>query len=186
MISIIPLLIIIIVIVGLVTFLINTYNRLVILNNNSQKAFANIEVILKQRADEIPNLVRVVKATSLYENTVLKELVTLRSQYLGANQVHEKIKTAERMGGKLKSVMLIVENYPEIKSNQSYLELQKRLSDLEEIIADRRIFFNESVNLYNTGIETFPDSIFAKMMSYRRKEMLQFSDTEKQNNPATL
>ncbi len=186
MIALIPLFISIIVVVGLVTFLINTYNRLVILNNNSQKAFANIEVILKQRADEIPNLVRVVKATALHENTVLKELVSLRSQYLGTYQVHEKIKTAERMDGKLKSLMLTVENYPEIKSNRSYLELQKRLTDLEEIIAHRRVYFNESVNLYNTGIETFPDIIFAKIMNYRKKEMLEFSDEEKQNNVTKL
>lgn len=186
MIALIPLFISIIVVVGLVTFLINTYNRLVILNNNSQKAFANIEVILKQRADEIPNLVRVVKATALHENTVLKELVSLRSQYLGTHQTHEKIKTAERMDGKLKSLMLTVENYPEIKSNRSYLELQKRLTDLEEIIAHRRVYFNESVNLYNTGIETFPDIIFAKIMNYRKKEMLEFSDEEKQNNVTKL
>lgn len=186
MIALIPLFISIIVVVGLVTFLINTYNRLVILNNNSQKAFANIEVILKQRADEIPNLVRVVKATALHENTVLKELVSLRSQYLGTHQAHEKIKTAERMDGKLKSLMLTVENYPEIKSNRSYLELQKRLIDLEEVIAHRRVYFNESVNLYNTGIETFPDIIFAKIMNYRKKEMLEFSDEEKQNNVTKL
>ncbi|MDR2237764.1 MAG: LemA family protein [Chryseobacterium sp.] len=184
--SFIPLFITIIIVVGLVTFLINTYNRLVILNNNAKKAFANIDVILKQRSDEIPNLVNVVKATAFNENTVLRELVTLRSQYLGSHEDRERIKTAERMDGKLKSVMLTIENYPEIKSGTSYLELQKRLSDLEEIIADRRIYFNESVNLYNTGIETFPDIIFAKMMSYRKKEMLHFEDTEKQNNTSTL
>lgn len=182
----IPLLLIIIVAVGLITFLINTYNRLVMLKNNSQKAFANIDVVLKQRADEVPNLVKTVKATALNENTILKELVSLRSQYLSTKENNEKIKIADTIDGRLKSFMITAENYPEIKASQSFLELQKRLSELEDIIADRREYFNDSINLYNTGIEVFPDFIFAKMMNYRKMEMLQFSDTEKQYNTITL
>ncbi|SHE57069.1 LemA family protein [Chryseobacterium sp. OV279] len=182
----ISLLLIIIVSVGLITFLISNYNRLVMLENNSQKAFANIDVVLKQRADEVPNLVRTVKATALNENTILKELVALRSQYLNTKENDQKMKIADHIDGKLKSFLITVENYPEIKASQSFLELQKRLSELEDIIADRREYFNDSINLYNTGIEVFPDFIFAKMMNYRKKEMLQFSDSEKQNNTITL
>jgi len=182
----IPFLLIIIVAVGLITFLINTYNRLVMLKNNSQKAFANIDVVLKQRADEVPNLVRTVKATALNENTILKELVSLRSQYLSTKENNEKIKIADSIDGRLKSFMITVESYPEIKASQSFLELQKRLSELEDIIADRREYFNDSINLYNNGIEVFPDFIFAKMMNYRKMEMLQFSDAEKQYNTTTL
>ncbi|MDV7697571.1 LemA family protein [Chryseobacterium soli] len=182
----IPFLLIIIVAVGLITFLINTYNRLVMLKNNSQKAFANIDVVLKQRADEVPNLVRTVKATALNENTILKELVSLRSQYLSTKENNEKIKIADSIDGRLKSFMITVESYPEIKASQSFLELQKRLSELEDIIADRREYFNDSINLYNTGIEVFPDFIFATMMNYRKMEMLQFSDAEKQYNTTTL
>lgn len=182
----IPFLLIIIVAVGLVTFLIGTYNRLVMLKNNSQKAFANIDVVLKQRADEVPNLVKTVKATALNENTILKELVLLRSQYLSTKENNEKMKIADHIDGRLKSFMITAENYPEIKASQSFLELQKRLSELEDIIADRREYFNDSINLYNTGIEVFPDFIFAKMMNYRKMEMLQFSDAEKQYNTTTL
>lgn len=178
----ISLLILIIVGVGLITFLISSYNRLVLLNNNMQKAFANIDVVLKQRADEVPNLVKTVKATALNENTILKDLVTLRSQYFNANKNNEKMKIAEHIDAKFKSFMITVENYPEIKSTQSFLELQKRLSELEDIIADRREYFNESVNLYNTGIEVFPDFIFARMMNYKKKEMLKFTDTEIHHN----
>lgn len=182
----IPLLLIIIVAVGLITFLINTYNRLVILKNNSQKAFANIDVVLKQRADEVPNLVKTVKATALNENTILKELVSLRSQYFSTKEDNDKMKIADHIDRRLKSFMITAENYPEIKASQSFLELQKRLSELEDIIADRREYFNDSINLYNTGIEVFPDFIFAKMMNYRKMEMLQFSDAEKQYNTTTL
>lgn len=182
----IPLLIITIVTVGLITFLISTYNKLVMLKNNSQKAFANIDVVLKQRADEVPNLVRTVKATAVNENTILKELITLRSQYLSTHESNEKMKIADHMDGKLKSFMITAENYPEIKSSQSFLELQKRLSELEDIIADRREYFNDSINLYNTGIEVFPDFLFAKMMNYQKMEMLQFSESEKQYNNITF
>lgn len=174
----IPLLIFIIIIVAVISFLVKSYNQIVILRNNVEKAFANIDVILKQRADEIPNLVRVVKAAALYENTTLKELVALRSQYLQSENTNDKIKIAEDINGKIKSVLVSVESYPEIKATQSYLELQKRLSDLENMIADRREYFNDSINLYNTGIQVFPDLLFAKIMSYQKMKMLEFSKKE--------
>lgn len=174
----VPLLIFIIVIVAVILFLVKSYNQIVILRNNVDKAFANIDVILKQRADEVPNLVRVVKATALHENTTLKELVALRTQYLQAENTNDKIKIAEGINGRIKSVLVSVESYPEIKATKSYLELQKRLSDLENMIADRREYFNDSINLYNTGIQVFPDVLFAKIMSYQRMKMLEFSEKE--------
>lgn len=186
MISLIPLFMIIIVVAGLVTFLINTYNRLIILSSNSQKAFTSLDMILKQHADEILHLITIVKATVLYENTTLKELASLHTQYLNTREGYEKMKTAESMDRKLRSLITTVESHPAIKSNRSYLELQKRLADLEGIIAGRKTYFNESVNLYNTAIETFPDLIFAKMMNYRKKESLRFSNIEIKNNPTAL
>jgi len=178
----IPILVFILVIVALVTFLVKSYNQIVILRNNVDKAFSNIDVILKQRADEVPNLVRVVKATALNENTVLKELTALRSQYNQSEKTNEKVKIAGAMEGKIKSFFVTAENYPQIKASQSFLELQNRLSDLEDMIADRREYFNDSVNLYNTGIQIFPDMIFAKMMRYQKMEMLKFSEEEIEYN----
>lgn len=175
----ISLLIFIIIIVALVTFLVKAYNQIVITRNNVDKSFSNIDVILKQRADEIPNLVEVVKATVLYENTTLKELVALRSRYREAGSTNEKVKLAGQIDGNLKSVFLSIENYPDIKAASSFLSLQMRLTELENMIADRREYFNESVNLYNTGIQVFPDVIFAKLMNYKKMEMLQFSEAEK-------
>ncbi|WP_267402044.1 MULTISPECIES: LemA family protein [unclassified Chryseobacterium] len=182
----IPILIFIIVIVAVVTFLVKSYNQIVILRNNVDKAFSNIDVILKQRADEVPNLVRVVKATALNENTVLKELVALRSQYNQSEKTNDKVKIAEAIDGKMKSFFVSVESYPQIKASQSFLELQKRLSNLENMISDRREYFNDSVNLYNTGIQVFPDMIFAKMMRYQKMEMLKFSEQEIEYNGVEL
>lgn len=175
----VPLLILIIIIVAFGTFLITTYNQIVLMRNNVDKSFSNIDVILKQRADEIPNLVETVKATALYENTVLTRLVELRSQYLQSENTNEKIKIAGEVSRNMNSLLISIENYPEIKATQSYLNLQKRLTELENMIADRREYFNESVNLYNTGIQVFPDVIFAKIMNYQKMQMLSFSDQEK-------
>ncbi|WP_435524811.1 LemA family protein [Chryseobacterium indoltheticum] len=164
----IPLFVLIIVIVAVSAFLIRAYNQIVITRNNVDKSFSNIDVILKQRADEVPNLVETVKATALYENNVLTQLVKLRSQYSETESINDKIKTAGKIDGNLKSLLISIENYPEIKATESFLQLQKRLTDLENMIADRREYFNESVNLYNTGIQVFPDVIFAKIMNYKK------------------
>lgn len=176
----IPLFVLIIVIVAVSAFLIRAYNQIVITRNNVDKSFSNIDVILKQRADEVPNLVETVKATALYENNVLAQLVKLRSQYSETESINDKIKIAGKIDGNLKSLLISIENYPEIKATESFLQLQKRLTDLENMIADRREYFNESVNLYNTGIQVFPDVIFAKIMNYKKMQMLNFADKEKE------
>lgn len=182
----IPLFILIIVIVAVGAFFIRAYNQIVLTRNNVDKSFSNIDVILKQRADEVPNLVETVKATALYENNVLTQLVKLRSQYSQTENINEKIKIAGELDGNLKSLLISIENYPEIKATQSFLQLQKRLTELENMIADRREYFNESVNLYNTGIQIFPDVIFAKMMRYKKMQMLNFAEKEKQLKPVQL
>lgn len=182
----IPLFILIIVIVAVGAFFIRAYNQIVLTRNNVDKSFSNIDVILKQRADEVPNLVETVKATALYENNVLTQLVKLRSQYSQTENINEKIKIAGELDGNLKSLLISIENYPEIKATQSFLQLQKRLTELENMIADRREYFNESVNLYNTGIQVFPDVIFAKMMRYKKMQMLNFAEKEKQLKPVPL
>lgn len=170
----------IVIIVILVLFFVNTYNQLIILRNNVDKAFANIDVLLKQRNDEVPNLVKVVKSTALYENSTLKELVNLRSQYQQSNSTSEKVEIAKTLDTELKSFFVLMEDYPELKATESYLQLQKRLSELEDMISDRREYFNESVNLYNIGIKVFPDVIFAKILNYAPMNMLKFKEEEKQ------
>ena len=175
---IISLLIFVIVIIAVTSFVINSFNQIVILKNNVEKSFSNIDVILKQRNDEVPNLVNVVKATALYENTTLKELTALRSQYLNTQKTNDKIKIAEQMNSQLKKFFITAENYPQLKATQSFLQLQLRLSDIEDMIADRREYFNESVNLYNIRIGIFPDLIFAKLMNYKSMQMLTFSEAE--------
>ena len=179
MIQILAYVIIGLVVLGLLNVLVSTYNRLVMLRNNVDKSFGNIDVLLKQRADEIPNLIKVVKESTKYEERVLTKLTDLRTQFLNANSVEEKIEISNELQHQLKSVFAMAENYPDLKANQNFQLLQTRVSQLEDAIADRRELYNESVNMYNIGIAEFPNFILAKMMLYGRKQLLQITEQEK-------
>lgn len=181
--SIIGLIIAIIVVLFLISSCINLYNKLIMLNRNIDKSFANIDVLLKQRADEIPNLVTVVKQTMNYEQDTLTKLTNLRTKYLdSASSNDEKIKISNEMSALFKNVFAVSENYPDLKANASLRELQQRVSQIEDKIADRREFFNESVNMYNIGIAEFPNVILATMMRYKQKQMLDITPKEKEYN----
>ena len=161
------------------SYLVNLYNRLIMLKNNIEKSYANIDVLLKQRADEIPNLVQVVKGYKNYESELLERLTRLRSEYLNARNVENKVQTNNEIEKTLKSFIVIAENYPDLKANSSFLKLQVRISEIENHIADRREFYNESVTMYNIGIAEFPSLFFAKMMRYKKMSLLQITEEEK-------
>ena len=167
------------VILGLLNVIVSTYNRLVMLKNNVDKAFMNIDVLLKQRADEIPNLVKVVKESMRFEESMLTKLTELRTQFLNADSPEEKVDLSNQMQTQLKSVFAVAENYPDIKTSQNFLSLQGRVSQIEDAIADRREFYNESVTMYNIGIAEFPNLLLAKPMMYSKKQLLQISEQEK-------
>ncbi|WP_223559935.1 LemA family protein [Chryseobacterium lathyri] len=165
--------------VALISFLINLYNKLVMLRFNVDKAYGNIDVVLKQRADEIPNLVTVAKHFMEYEEKILARLTELRTFYNNSTDADKRTKLANETSKALSSFFAVSENYPELKSNTNFLELQKRVSELENKIADRREFFNDSVNLYNIGIHEFPNVILAKMLGYKDKALLEVTNAEK-------
>lgn len=159
--------------------IVSLYNRLVMLRANTDKNFANIDVLLKQRADEVPELVRIVKGYMRYEENLLTKVTELRTQYLSASDKEEKIKTSNALNKSLASIMVVSENYPELKANASFSALQSRVSELENHIADRRELYNDSINLYNIGINEFPDVLIAKSFGFKNKELLQITQTEK-------
>ena len=177
--KIVALVIVGLILLGLVNYLISLYNKLVMLKNNIAKSFANIDVLLKQRADEIPNLIQVVKEYQRYEGDLLEKLTRLRTNYLNATDIEEKVTLTNDIEKTLKSVIAVSENYPDLKANATFLKLQARVSELEDHIADRREFYNESVNMYNIGIAEFPALIYAKLMGYKERSLLQISDEEK-------
>ena len=162
--------IIILLIVFLLVFFILIYNSLVRLENNIEKAWSNIDVLLKQRSDEIPMLVDTVKGYMKHEKKVIQEVTEARTRFLRAHSVHEKAEADYVTAGALKSLFAVAENYPDLKASENFLKLQKRISEIEDHIADRREFYNDSVNIFNIRIKQIPYVIISKQLGYSEKE----------------
>lgn len=168
-----------VVLVGLVIIGINIYNGLISLRNQLERAWSNIDVILKQRFDEIPQLIQVIEQYAGYEAQVIQKLVDARSRYGNAQDVSGKIQASQEMSLALKGVFAIGEAYPDLKSNQNFNQLQTRISSLESQIADRREAYNEVVANFNTRIDQFPDIFAARLLNYQRQMLFQISEAEK-------
>ncbi len=165
----------------LVFYLINIYNHLVRIKHNVSKAWSNIDVLLKQRHDEIPKLVETCRQYMKFEQETLEKVMLARSRVSDAreNQDVPGLGLAEgalRMG--LGQLFALVEDYPDLKANENFQHLQSRISTLENTIADRREFYNESVNINNIGIEQFPDAIVASMFGFGARELLEFDGVD--------
>ncbi|MBS1971005.1 MAG: LemA family protein [Bdellovibrionales bacterium] len=150
---------------------VSVYNGLVSQKNQMDRAWANIEVILKQRFDEIPQLIEVIEQYASYEQNTLKKVIEARNHYSAANSIDSKIAASNEMSMALKGIVALGEAYPDLKANQSFVQLQSRVSELEGLIADRREFFNETVTNFNTRIAQIPDMFFANMLGYTEKPM---------------
>ncbi len=166
----------------LVVYLIFIYNNLVSLKHAVSKSWSNIDVLLKQRHDELPKLVEVCKRYMQYEQDTLEKVIQARSAVMsarGAGDVNAlgKAETQLRMG--LGNLFALAENYPDLKANNSFQQLQSRISQLENSIADRREVYNECVNANNVRIEQFPDVIIARMFAFKDFQLLEFSEEEK-------
>jgi LemA protein len=164
------------------TYFILIYNNLVQLKHNVSKAWANIDVLLKQRHDELPKLVETCKQYMRYEKDALEAIIKARSAVASAQQDADikalgMAETQMRMG--LGNLFALAEDYPELKANQSFQHLHSRITGLEHDIADRREFYNESTNINNIRIEQFPDVMVAKSMGFKAFDLLEFSETEK-------
>ena len=180
----ITLFVVIALIVALILYFIVIYNNLVALKHNVSKAWSNIDVLLKQRHDELPKLVEVCKQYMGYEQETLERVMRARSQVASARQSGNmgdlgSAETQLRMG--LGGLFALAEDYPELKADQSFQHLQSRITGLENAIADRREFYNEAVNLNNVRIEQFPDVIVARRFAFKPFELLEFSEEEKRD-----
>jgi LemA protein len=157
------------------------YNNLVSLKHNVSKAWANIDVLLKQRHDELPKLVETCKQYMGYEQETLEKVMQARSAVSAAREKGDvsalgPAETQLRMG--LGNLFALAEAYPDLKANDSFQHLQARISGLENAIADRREFYNESVNNNNVRIEQFPDVIIARNLGFGARDLLEFSEEE--------
>lgn len=158
------------------------YNGLVQLKHNIAKAWANIDVLLKQRHDELPKLVEVCKQYKQFEQETLQRVTEARARVASAREQQDvaalgKAEGMLRMG--LGQIFAVAEAYPELKTNEHFMQLQTRITALENSIADRREWYNESVNLHNVRIEQFPDLFIARMFQFAARPLLEFASAEK-------
>ncbi len=174
-------LILILLAVILIGYIVTIYNGLIKLKNNIKKSWANIDVLLKQRSDELPKLIETVKGYMKHEKGVLENLTNARTNFLNASTVAKSAAADNMIAGALKSLFAVAENYPDLKANENFMQLQSRISGIENEIADRREFYNDSVNQYNIRIQSIPDVIVARMMGYLDEEMFEVSEADKQD-----
>jgi LemA protein len=165
--------------IGVLVYTVILYNELVRLRNDNDRAWANIDVQLKQRHDEIPNLVETVKGYMQHEQQTLLAVTQARAASMNAVSIGQKATADLMMTGALRGLFAVAENYPQLKANENFLKLQTRITELEERIADRREFFNDDVNTYNTRIGQIPEVFVASFMSLKPRAMFQVSDEDR-------
>jgi LemA protein len=174
--------ILLVVLVVVLVYFVMLYNQLVQVKHNVSKAWANIDVVLKQRHDELPKLVETCKQYMKFEQDTLTRVMEARSSVSNAREQHNIPALGHAEGdlrGAVGRLFAVAEAYPDLKTNQTFLQLQSRISGLENAIADRREFHNESVNINNVRIEQFPDSVVAAMFSFKPFQLLKFTAEEK-------
>ena len=168
--------------ITLVVFLaIVTFNNVVSLQRRCERAWANIDVALKQRHDQLPSLVSAVRGAMAFEEQVLEAVTRARAAYQPEASIHDQAVVSEQTSSALRSLFATVEAYPELKTAETFQHLLSRITGLENAIADRREFYNESVNINNVRVEQFPDSIIATFFRFRSFDLLQFSSEEKKD-----
>ena len=160
------------------------FNQLVTLKHNVGKAWSDIDILLKQRHDELPKLVETCKQYMQFEQETLEKVMQARSRVASARESHNiaalgQAEGALRMG--LGNLFAVAEAYPELKTNQTFQHLQARITGLENAIADRREFYNDSVNVNNVRVEQFPDTVIAQLFGFRQFSLLRFAAEEKKD-----
>lgn len=168
---------------ALVAYVVGVYNMLVRLANNIDKSWSNIDVILKQRHDELPKLVQVCNSYMAHERDTLESVTKARNAYSTGANIDEKAQAENQLVGALGKLFAVAEQYPDLKANQEFLAIHQRISALESTIADRREFYNDSVNLYNIAIEQIPTLWVAQQAGYTARPLLTIAASEREDVP---
>ena len=171
----------IILIISFTLFIFLEYNELVKDKNAVKEAFATMDVYLKKRWDLIPNVVQVVENYAIHEKETMKEIVELRNASYEKMTMTDKMKADEQVTNGVSKIIIIAENYPELKANEVFLNLSEQLKKVEEDIANSRKYYNAVVKKLNTKIEMFPSNLIAKMFGFESADMFQIASEEKEN-----
>src|SRR5208282_2896484 len=164
---------------GLIAYVVTIFNGLIVLKNDLAKAWANIDILLKQRHDELPKLLDVCKGYMNYERDTLQKITQARSMYQQAVSVDQKAQADQSMTTALRGFFAVAENYPQLKANDNFMRLQGRITELESQIADRREFYNDSANIFNIRIQQMPDTFVASFMRLTPQPMFKVEEADK-------
>ncbi len=164
-------------IIALFLWLVGIFNSLVRLKNRTNEAWSDIDVQLKRRYNLIPNLINTVKGYAKHERELFEKVTKARTAAMGAQTVEEHNKTENMLAGALKSLFAVAENYPDLKANQNFLELQRELSDTENKIQAARRFYNGNVRDFNIKIEKFPNNLVAGTLGFNKRDFFEIEET---------
>lgn len=173
--------IIIAIIVLLVIYVFTTYNGLIKSKNYVKEAFSTMDVYLKKRWDLIPNIVEVVKGYAKYEQETLSKVTELRTSAYDGMTVDKKISINEQITTGISKIIAISENYPELKANESFIQLSNELINVEKDIENSRKYYNGTVRNYNNKIQMFPSNIIASVFGFKEEKMFEVNSEEKNN-----
>ncbi|MFA7075017.1 MAG: LemA family protein [Endomicrobiaceae bacterium] len=170
-------------------YFLSTYNRFIILKNRVKEAWSDIEVLLKRRYDLIPNLVETVKGYASHEKDTLEAVIQARNTAMTGNRasIEEQAKSENILSGTLKSLFALSENYPDLKANTNFLELQRELVDTENKIQASRRFYNSNVMAFNTKMELFPSNLIANIFNFEKQKFFELGENEQDaKNPVKV
>ena len=171
----------VIVLLLIVIYILETYNKLVKAKNKKEEAFSTMDVYLKKRWDLIPNLVETVKGYSNFEKETLEKLTELRTKTYDSLENREKLNLNNEISNSLSRIFAVAENYPELKASQNFMDLSNSLSKTEDEIANARKYYNATVKEMNNKVEMFPSNIVAGMFGFKKQEMFLIGSEEKEN-----
>lgn len=155
------------------------FNRFVVLGNRIDNSLSQIDVQLRKRADLVPNLIATVKGYAKHEKDIMKDVTDARKALVGAKDFKGRVRAGGQLQEALRSVFAIAENYPQLKANENFLQLQQELSAIEDKVAYARQYYNDSILTYNNSVETFPGKMFASLFGKAKKEYLEIPAEQK-------
>lgn len=173
--------VLLLILLGLILYVILIYNGFVQLKNNINRDWSNIDVLLKQRYDELPKLIKVCEGYMQHEQKTLEAVIKARSMAGTARADQDRMQAQNALSETLKSLFMVVERYPDLKADAGFRQLSNRISELEDQIADRRELYNAAVTIYNTRIDQFPDVLIARPFNFTSRTLWEIDPTHRQD-----
>jgi LemA protein len=167
------------VVVIILLWLVFTYNRLILLRNRVRNNLSQVDVVIKNRFDLIPNLVETVSGYTTHERETLNQLTEMRTKYAASGSVQEKSEAMGEVSGVLGRLMMVSENYPDLKASENFLYLKEQLSEIEDKIRFSRQFYNDTVEALNTAIMSFPSNLIARIFGFHEQSFFNIDESEK-------